>query len=93
LSAREDLLEEATRLVTKDRNATYGPPTQDFDRIAAMWSTLFEREFTNYEVAMALICLKLSRLVHSPDHRDNWADMAGYAACGWECAGTPLDVE
>lgn len=86
MTAREEVLEEAARLISHDRNVTYGPPSQDFERIAAMWSVLFGREFSAHEVAMGLICLKLSRLVHSPLHRDNWVDMAGYAACGFEAS-------
>ena len=89
---RAELLDEAKALVCGDRNATYGPPTQDFDRVAAMWSILFDREFTSHEVAMAMVCLKLSRLVHSAGKRDNWTDMAGYAACGYECT-LPLAAE
>lgn len=86
---RASILHEAESLICGDRNTSYGPPTKDFERIAAMWSTLFGRTFQPHEVAMAMECLKLSRLVHSPTKRDNWTDMAGYAACGWECAQLP----
>lgn len=86
---KADLLDEAKRLVCGDRNAQYGDPTQDFDRVAAMWTALFGRTFTNHEVAMAMACLKLSRLTHSPDKADSWADLAGYAACGYECTVEP----
>lgn len=79
-------LREAERLITRDRNATYGEPDADFQRIAALWSVLFERTFTPHEVALAMICLKLSRLTWSPGHYDNWVDVVGYAGCGWECA-------
>ena len=85
MSERADLLAEAANLIDGDRNATYGPPTQDFERIAGMWTILFGRQFQAHEVAMALISLKLSRMVHAPGKRDNWTDTAGYAGCGWEC--------
>lgn len=84
-SPREILLDEAKRLICSDRNATYGPPSQDFERTAAIWSQLFDRQFTAHEVAMAMIALKLSRLVWRPEHMDSWTDIAGYAACGHEC--------
>jgi hypothetical protein len=83
---RATLLNTAGECVLKERNASYGEPDQDFTRIAAIWSILFGREFTAAEVAQALIALKLSRLVHSPGHFDSWVDIAGYAACGWECS-------
>lgn len=85
MSERSDLLDEAKALIDGDRNASYGPPAADFERIAGMWSILFGRTFSAHEVAMAMACLKLSRLVHSPAKRDNWTDLAGYAACGYEC--------
>lgn len=84
-SPREILLDEAKRLICSDRNATYGPPSQDFERTARIWSELFGRDFTAHEVAMAMIALKLSRLVWRPEHQDSWTDIAGYAACGHEC--------
>lgn len=92
-SERAHLLERAGECVLHERNATYGPPTQDFDRIAAMWSILFNHDFTSHDVARALIVLKLSRLNHSPSHLDNWVDIAGYAACGWECAVEQTKLE
>ncbi|MFN7882545.1 MAG: DUF6378 domain-containing protein [bacterium] len=27
----------------------------------------------------------MARLKNSPNHRDSWVDLAGYAACGAEC--------
>ena len=36
----EDVLEEALRITSGDRNASYGPPDQDFQRTAAMWSAM-----------------------------------------------------
>lgn len=70
----------------KQRGNEYGTVTQDFDRIAAMWTILFKREFKGHEVAMAMVCLKLSRLVWSPGNRDSWLDAAGYSALGWACS-------
>ncbi|QXN72463.1 hypothetical protein RCTHUNDERBIRD_54 [Rhodobacter phage RcThunderbird] len=33
--------------------------------------------------------MKLVRATNSPAHVDNWADLAGYAACGAELATAP----
>jgi len=91
--AQEDILEEALRLTSGDRNNQYGPPDADFKRTASMWSALFGRTFTSHEVALAMICLKLSRLSWSEDKRDSWVDVAGYARCGWMCVEAGLGVE
>jgi hypothetical protein len=77
----EDILEEALRITRGDRQNQYGPPDQDFQRTAKMWSALKGVEFTAHEVALFMIALKLSRQTHQ-DKRDNWVDIAGYARCG-----------
>jgi hypothetical protein len=78
----EDVLEEALRITSGDRQSQYGPPEQDFTRTAAMWSGLFghklKEPFEARDVAMAMICLKLSRETHQRK-RDNSVDVAGYA--------------
>jgi hypothetical protein len=83
----EDVLEEALRITRGDRNAQYGPPDQDFRRTAAMWSALKGVAFEPREVALFMVCLKLSREVHQRK-RDNWVDIAGYARCGSLCSGS-----
>lgn len=84
-NAGEDILEEALRITSGERNNAYGPPTQDFARTAAMWSAIFGRKFSPHEVAMAMMCLKLSRMSWDPSNRDHHCDLAGYARCGWQC--------
>lgn len=78
----EDVLEEALRITSGDRQNQYGPPEQDFTRTADMWSALFadkmSKPFEARDVAMAMICLKLSRETHQKK-RDNSTDIAGYA--------------
>ena len=81
---KESILLEAERLTDGDRQSQYGPPEQDFSRTASMWNALFGWNATARDVAMAMICLKLSRQTHMAK-RDNWTDIAGYAKCGWRC--------
>lgn len=86
----DDILEEALNITRGSRNASYGPPDQDFRRTAGMWSALFAaklREGETFEprdVALAMILLKTSRETHQRK-RDNWVDIAGYARCGSLC--------
>jgi hypothetical protein len=99
---RSELLTEAEKITTQDRNKSYGEPDEDFQRIAAIASAMgfrtlktIEREDGNTsefvplsgsDVARFMIALKLSRLAWMPDHRDSWMDIAGYAGCGYETA-------
>lgn len=80
----EDVLEEALRITGGDRMEDYGHPRADLTRIAGMWSALKGVQFGAKEVAMFMVCVKLSREAHRPK-RDNWVDMAGWARCGFMC--------
>lgn len=88
-SPRADLLREAESLVTGDRNKTYGSPTANFTHTAAMWSIYLSAKFgvqidlDPSDVSVCQILLKTCRMVAQPK-RDNWADVAGYAGCGYE---------
>jgi hypothetical protein len=86
----DNILEEALNITRGSRNASYGPPDQDFRRTAGMWSALFASKlrdgvtFEPRDVALAMILLKTSRETHQRK-RDNWVDIAGYARCGSLC--------
>ena len=88
---REGVLDEAKRLVCGPRAEEYGPPSQSFSRIALLMSGLGYRapgggNILPHDVALLMICVKLARLVQSPESQDGWIDIAGYTACGSECA-------
>ena len=94
VSPRESALLEAIGLVTGDRNAAYGPPTQDFDRTAAALTAMGYRRIdpgdkilpiAPHDVAVMVMQVKISRLMSTPTKRDSWVDIAGYAGCGYEC--------
>lgn len=95
---REGVLDEAKKLITGDRNASYGPPSQDFRRTADMMTALFSAKlkegarFKPSDVAWIITLVKASRAQHSPK-RDNYVDAAGYMGCGWECEHEDLQRE
>ena len=90
----ESILAEASRITGGDRQAQYGPPDQDFSRTAGMWTSLFGellRDGARFEarhVAMAMIVVKLSRLMYGAK-RDSVVDIAGYAHCLSLCDDKP----
>lgn len=87
MTDRKSILPEAEGLVHGDRNVAYGAPVEDFTRTAAMWTALFGaylkpgEAFKPEDVAKAMICVKLSRLMNA-NKRDSWVDIAGYAETG-----------
>lgn len=90
-SPRASALDEARQLITGDRNNAYGPPTQDFQRSAEALNAYGYRgpdgrPLQAHDIAIMVMSVKLSRLMWTPEKRDSWVDIAGYAGCGYECA-------
>ena len=85
-----DMLREAARVI-KERGESYGPMTQNMERIAALWSVCLNLPVTPVQVAMCMIGVKLARLVHTPGHQDSATDIAGYAAVLRECQTDPIE--
>ena len=84
--ARAEVLREAERLITGDRNQTYGEPMENFENIASLFNTFLryklkdEAEITPGDTAGLMILVKLAREMSGPKE-DNKLDIAGYAAC------------
>lgn len=90
-SQRRDLLIEALEAVDGPRAAAYGKPEDSFKAIAALWNAYLEiapaPRLAPHDVAIMLALLKVARLAGSRGtHTDSWVDLAGYAACGYECS-------
>jgi hypothetical protein len=80
----QDILTEAHGLVRGDRLKHYGPPTENFKRIARLWTAylgLEDNAITVQDVAAMMILLKQARIkTGGAYHRDSAVDTAGYAA-------------
>lgn len=83
---RRNILEEAAHAVTKDRAATHGDAEDSFTVLAAVWGAKLGIPLTPEQVTLMLVDLKVVRAWGNPDHPDNWADGAGYFACGGQIA-------
>lgn len=89
LPLRVQALREAARLIHSERNVQYGPPKENFDRIARIWSVILGIEVTVEDVAMCLAGMKMARYASKSGYQpDTWIDIAGYAGCGYE-VGAP----
>ena len=82
---RSALLADADTIINGDRNNQYGEPNQDFARSAAMIGAYLGVPIEQHDVAIIVTLIKCSRIRWSPTKRDHWQDLAGYAACGWDC--------
>lgn len=83
---RHDILTEADRLTSTDRNKAYGPPLLNHQRIAAIWSVVLGIDVTPTQVALCMAGVKLARLAQTPDHLDSFVDGAAYMAIAGEIA-------
>lgn len=84
---RKECLEQAMGCVLRDRNNAYGGPEDSFGVIANFWSVYLGRKVYPHDVAMMMSLLKIARIRANRGYADGYIDLAGYAACGAECAG------
>ena len=74
-----EVFDKRLQVITTTRGEIYGPPLEDFERAQRMIVELASCEDPAIRHAMQMICVKLSRLVTTPDHLDSIIDIAGYA--------------
>ena len=92
---REEILKEALKCVNGEREQQYGSPEDSFEVIADLWMTYLEKKtvpdtglvvLNPEDVAAMMALLKIARIAGGSGTRDSFIDLAGYAACGGECA-------
>lgn len=99
--SREAILREAIALTTGDRNRTYGDPYKNLSTTGTLLHNLLEKDGNfgilaeNYAMAAtkAMIAAKLARIAVNPAHRDNYVDLAAYAAILGEVAAKAYRYE
>jgi hypothetical protein len=84
-SIRSSILNEANGIVNGARANVYGGPEDSFKTIGQLWGVYLNKVINPADVAAMLALMKVARIRQSPNHRDSWVDIAGYAACGAEC--------
>lgn len=85
---RKDILDAAEKIVTGERQQTYGQPEDNFVTIAQMWEAYLGVPISAMDVSMMMVLLKVARVSGRSDLTtiDNFIDICGYAACGGEVA-------
>lgn len=78
---RDELIKMVSDCILNDRQNTYGSPEDNFNTIADLWNEYLTNEHVcldAYNVAMMMALLKYARIKSSPNHIDNYVDLAGY---------------
>lgn len=76
----DNILKTAENLIYGDRQASYGSVTENFGRIAQMWSAILGVEVCAADVGLCMIAVKLARQVNKASD-ENLIDICGYAGC------------
>lgn len=90
-TSRSDILDEAKRIITSDRNNQYGEPEDSFPIIAKYWTTYIQSKYgelfpdiSDIDVATMLSLFKIARNSYGDGKLDNYIDLIGYAAIAGE---------
>lgn len=79
-----NILHEADKVTSKDRQKVYGHPAKDFERLRQLTAPIIEQlnegviTFHQFH-SLYMIQVKIARLINTPDHEDSLVDIAGYA--------------
>lgn len=84
---REDILQQAMQVITRERKDQYGNLETNLSLIANLWSDYIGYQFKPDDVAMMMVLLKVARNKTGTNHADNYVDIAGYAAIAAEASG------
>ena len=79
----QTILDEALQIMSVDRQASYGHPLENHERIVGFWNVFLGDKLKSpiepREAAWMMILLKAAREINCPK-RDNLVDTVGYAA-------------
>ena len=88
---KEEILAEASRIISKDRNLSHGDAFQNHAEIAEFWNIYLDKKLqpmasiTAEDVALMMVLMKISRNNQGKKNNlDNFIDMCGYAAIAGE---------
>ena len=84
LSDRSDLIKQADELINGDRHQNYGDASENFSRIASLWSSYLGHEIKMHDVGIMMALLKISRISYDQTAKDSYVDAIGYVALAGE---------
>jgi len=87
---KEEILAEASRIISKDRNLSHGDAFQNHAEIAEFWNIFLDDKLkpstaiTSDEVATMMALLKISRSQRGRANVDDYVDASAYMAIAGE---------
>jgi hypothetical protein len=82
---KESILQEAQRLITGPRQATYSHPYDDYSKVIEIFKALTGVQLTLEQALLFMVSVKFARLrtnlAQGKFHRDSAVDAAGYLGC------------
>ena len=92
MTTSSEILDDAERAITVDRDATHGEAERNFAAISDIWDALdaarCDRPRSALDVGLYMAALKLVRASGNPSHIDSMIDAAGYVALSGELAAS-----
>lgn len=84
---RNEILDEAKRIICGDRDQQYGSPEDNFATIARLWSDYLGHPIEAVDVGIMMTLFKIARIMTGTHKDDSYIDAIGYMACAAEIAG------
>jgi len=79
-----EILTEAHKIITKDRNSLYGPVTEDYAKVIKIFAGITGIQLSMADALLFMVSVKLARLStnleHNRLHYDTLLDTLGYLA-------------
>lgn len=81
---RMAILEDAARAVMVERAHQHGDAAHNLGLTGDLWTLVPGKRLDAHDVALMNVMQKISRILCGHRNRDNYVDIAGYAALAWE---------
>lgn len=83
---REEILAEASRLISNDREKQYGSPAANFSLVGRLWREYLDTDkpILAHDVSVMMTLFKIARIATGGKKDDNYIDACGYLGIAGE---------
>lgn len=93
MPTKQDILNRALGLVSKDRNQTHGDAYGQMEKFRNLASIYLGKEMTVAQATTLILLLKISRMESGSYNPDDYVDAVGYAAIAGEARAIEEEQE